>query len=380
MPRRAKGPRLWLRQRAGREPTWVILDRGKEHRTRCGEGDLARAERKLAEYIAAKYEPPKRSSKLAEIVIADIMTIYLREHAPHVANTDFLIHTAKPILDWWGTKTLADIRGQSCRDYVTWRCLKGVSDQTARHDLKTLRAAINYYHREYGPLDAVPAITMPAKGQPKDRWLTRSEAAKLIRLCRRFAGTMADDDIRRWMNSRLARFILIGIYTGTRKDSILKLKWTPSLTSGWIDLERGLLYRMGAQEASTNKRRPPCPIPPKLLAHLRRWKAIDAQYGWNDVCHYRGQTSDSLKRSWTNACERAGLGWYVEEEKEGEKMQVFKTDVTPHVTRHTCCTWLMHRGVPIAEAAGFVGMSVEMFDRVYGHHHPDYMKKASGRG
>jgi hypothetical protein len=32
----------------------------------------------------------------------------------------------------------------------------------------------------------------------------------------------------------------------------------------------------------------------------------------------------------------------------------------------------MQAGVDKWEAAGFLGMSVEMLDRVYGHHHPDY--------
>jgi hypothetical protein len=29
------------------------------------------------------------------------------------------------------------------------------------------------------------------------------------------------------------------------------------------------------------------------------------------------------------------------------------------------------------EAAGFLGMSAEMIDRVYGHHHPDHLRRAA---
>lgn len=36
--------------------------------------------------------------------------------------------------------------------------------------------------------------------------------------------------------------------------------------------------------------------------------------------------------------------------------------------RHTAATWLMQAGVDKWEAAGFLGISVEMLDRVYGHH------------
>lgn len=349
MPRHAKGPRLWLHKRPGRAARWVILDAGRHHATGCGEGDRAGAERALGRYIADKYQPPTRESALDRIAIADVINIYLREHAPHVRNPEFLLHTATPIIDWWSNRTLADIRGQTCRDYVAWRCARGVSDQTARHDLKTLRAAIHYYHREYGPLAAVPSLTMPPKGAAKDRWLTRSEAARLLWAARQ--------------HPRLARFVLIGLYTGTRSAAILALKWTPSLHTGWIDLDAGILHRMGRLEVATAKRRPPCRIPDGLLPHLHRWRAMDLARGWSDVCHYQGSASRSIKRSWASARTRAGL----------------EPDVTPHVLRHTCCTWMMQRGVPVAEAAGFVGMSIEMVDRVYGHHSPDHQERAAGR-
>jgi integrase len=51
--------------------------------------------------------------------------------------------------------------------------------------------------------------------------------------------------------------------------------------------------------------------------------------------------------------------------------------VTPHTLRHTAATWLMQAGVDKWEAAGFLGMSVEMLDRVYGHHHPDHLRTAA---
>jgi integrase len=51
--------------------------------------------------------------------------------------------------------------------------------------------------------------------------------------------------------------------------------------------------------------------------------------------------------------------------------------VSPHTLRHTAATWLMQNGVPIWEAAGFLGMSAEMIDRVYGHHHPEHLAQAA---
>ena len=52
-------------------------------------------------------------------------------------------------------------------------------------------------------------------------------------------------------------------------------------------------------------------------------------------------------------------------------------DVTPHVLRHTCATWLMQKGVNLWDAAGFLGMTVQQLEATYGHHHPDYQCDAA---
>jgi hypothetical protein len=37
----------------------------------------------------------------------------------------------------------------------------------------------------------------------------------------------------------------------------------------------------------------------------------------------------------------------------------------------------MQSGAPTWEAAGFLATSRETIERVYGHHHPDYLKSAA---
>ncbi len=190
MPRPRKGARLYLRERPGRDPVYVILDGSLEVGTGCGRDRATDAERMLASYIAGKYEPPegdKGHVKLSDILIADVMTAYLREHAPYTASAAWIGHSVKPVLDWWGAKTLADVKGKACRDYVDWRTRqfvgntmklrsdgtmpepRMVSSATARHELTTLRAAIHHWHREHGPLPTLPAVTLPPPPAPRDR-------------------------------------------------------------------------------------------------------------------------------------------------------------------------------------------------------------------
>jgi integrase len=51
--------------------------------------------------------------------------------------------------------------------------------------------------------------------------------------------------------------------------------------------------------------------------------------------------------------------------------------ITPHILRHTAATWAMQRGVNVWDAAGWLGMSPEVLERVYGHHHPDFQRDAA---
>lgn len=349
MPRHAKAPRLLLRQRAGREPLWVILDRGQEKSTGCGEADTKGAEAKLGAYISGKHALPSKIGSLAQLNVADIMAIYLLEHAPTKPRSfSFLKATAAPIIEWWGEKTLADVNALNCEKYTKWR-KDFVSGQTARHDLKTLRSAIHYYHANHGPLDAVPKVTLTARVLGRIRWLTRSEMARLLWASRR--------------HEHVKRFLLIGRYTGTRSGATLALYWMENTKGGWIDLERGVIHRRGVREVESNKKKPPAKIHRRLLMFMRRWhtKDMGGDVKLTCICRWHGAEIKKLRRSWDTVRVAAGLG----------------SDVTPHVLRHTRVTWLLQEGLSYYEVGGSVGMSPKTVEEVYGHHHPEFQKRAA---
>lgn len=80
-----------------------------------------------------------------------------------------------------------------------------------------------------------------------------------------------------------------------------------------------------------------------------------------NVVAYDGRPTQKLRKPWYAAREFAGL----------------KRSVTPHILRHTRATWMMQQGIDLWEAAGALGMSVKMLEDTYGHHHPDFQKKAA---
>ena len=98
----------------------------------------------------------------------------------------------------------------------------------ARRDLETFRAAINHHAKE-GFHRGMVRVSLPLKGEARDRWLTRKEAAALIWHCWRHrekqtihSGTSKGDPVstNRRPLRHIARFILIGLYTGTRAGAI----------------------------------------------------------------------------------------------------------------------------------------------------------------
>ena len=181
-------------------------------------------------------------------------------------------------------------------------------------------------------LKAIPAVAveLPERPEPRDRWLTRTEAAHLIRSARTAQARLY-----------MPLFILLGLYTGRRKEAILSLRWPQvDLATGRIDFEV-------AGRRRTNKKRGVIQIPPRLLPHLRRARKRGTDLGY--VLHINGNRIKDLKRGFAAACDRAGL--------EG---------VSPHTLRHTAATWLMQSGTDIWQASGFLSMSMETLQRVMG--------------
>jgi integrase len=337
MPRRRSPPRLYLDKARGQ---WIIRDGATRVRTGSAESDRASAERRLAEYIGEKHRPASGPDPL----IADTLIVYSREHLQHKVSAPNYAYGVGLLAKWWGDKSLSDVTAANCRAYGLGRTSAAV-----RHDLEILRAAIKYWHKHHGPLPAIPAIVLPPKPEPRSRWMTRDEAAKLLRAALRVS-TRGQPSI--------ARFILLGIYTGSRSGVIRNLRWD------WIDFESGTMRRRDrrASEAK-NKRAPIVKLGRRILAHLRRWRRIDGR-GAVYVCERNGYTFGRMGYTWEKVLRLARL-----DDHDGK--------VTPHIMRHSRATWLMQKGVDPWEAAGHLGMTVQTLTRNYGHHHPGFQKKAA---
>jgi integrase len=362
MPRRSKGARLYLERarysadgRLVRHAVYVIRDGPTKRSTGFGESEIEQAQRALAEYLTARYEPSRvRDRDPASIKIADVISIYADDVAVRHARPKESATRLKNLLDFFGEQTLIDINKRTCAAYVAHRG----SEAAARRELEDLRAAIRY-HWSSGYCTALTPVALPRRSPSRDRWLTRQEAARLLRAAWRLREKQFGLPTDRPVAHHVARFVLIGLYTGTRAGAICRAAFEPGPGRAWIDLERGVFYRRAAGQRETRKRQPPVRLPSRLLVHLRRWHRLGLAR--RAVVEWNGEPVKRISKAFRSVREAAGLG----------------PDVVPHTLRHTAACWLAQAGVSIWEAAGFLGMTAETFERVYGHHHPDYQVEAS---
>jgi integrase len=328
MPRRSSGPRLYWDK--GRE-TWTIIDGRFHRRTGLGAADIKPAERALRDYIESKHKPAEGPNPL----LADVLAAYAEEHIKHTVSGKHILYDIGHLNRWWGTKRVTDISASSTRAY----CAHRNAGASARRELAFMNAAIQHWKANHAPMMPTPKIKLPPKPQPRQDFMTRSEAARFLWHARK--------------TTHLARFFVIGWYTGSRRSVITGLKWS------MVDLESGVMQRKERGGVVTKKRSPPVRIGLRLLAHLRRWKRLDGHAG--HIVSFRGKAISRPIRSWERIRILAGLPEHV----------------TPHILRHSRATHMLKQGVPIWEAANALGMSVTVMAQHYGHHSPDWQKDAA---
>ena len=324
MPR-STGPRLC--KVAGRD-AWHIYDERSRISTGC-------TDRREAESVLARYLEERRKPQ-ATAGIRSILDGYVdNRRSAKIPGLDRIEWAVRPLHKFFGEKPAEVVTQAECRRYADMRQREGVSASTARTELQALRAALRWAVASQ-IIPVSPIMWLPARPPPRDRWLTRDEADRLLEGASAF---------------HVRLFIVVGLHTAARKEAILGLPWSR------VDLDRRRIDFRDPAKAATRKRRPIVPINETLYQALADAK-IRATTEW--VIEWGGDRVISIKRGFREAAIRAGL--------EG---------VTPHVLRHTAATWMAQAGLPLWQVAGMLGNTEQMVQDTYGHHHPDYLKAAA---
>lgn len=330
MPRRSSGPKLWFDK--ARE-TWTIIDGRKRSRTGLNADETARAEEALGDYIAAKHTIRDGPNPL----LSDVLSAYSDEKLAGKVSEAHILYDIAHLNKWWGTKCVSDINSNNCKAYARHR----KAGASSRRELAFLGAAVKHWHAEHGPLRSIPVVVLPPAPAGRSHWMTREQAAVFLWHARK--------------TPHLARFFIIGWYTGTRRSKICGLRWS------MVDFKTKIMQRRPQGEMeSRNKKAPPVRMGKRLMAHLKRWRRMDGKKA-EFVITYQGKQVKNPTRAWAETRARAKLPAYI----------------TPHILRHTRATNMMQQRKDPWEASKALGMSLEMLTKVYGHHHPDWQKDVS---
>jgi hypothetical protein len=351
MPRPSKGPRLadeggmyYIRDTGGvHESTGVRVDESNR------EGSKAEAEKKLAAYILRKHDPAKalrdaghpNQAKIADVIADEMRQIEARTDLGKHRKTEF-IGLYERMNGWFGERVVGDLTGRLQEKYIAERMryvTKKVNGEltpvktdelapgAAYRDLKLLAGAINrYIQRDFGGAQLKFRPTLPdAPTKRSGFFRTRSEAARFIWT----AWRMRREGTGEYMWRHIARYTLVGLYSGSRNGDICGAALMPTIGRGYIDTENGFFRRKPTNKQETSKHQPTVPLHPKLLAHIRRWKRKGIAK--TAVVEFRGKPVAVVKEGWRTVAAAAGFSI---DPKDADK-------IVRHSVRHTAITWYM---------------------------------------
>ena len=351
MPRRSSGPKLkFFANRNYFYIVWTEDGRSRERSTYTS--DSAEAQIIFAQFLQ-RFTQKRGARDPSEVLVTDILTAYLERLESTGKDGERAGYAAIPLTKYFAGKSLTHAPSL-CEGYATWR---KVSASTVRRDLGILQSAIKHAFLSQLISRSV-SIVRPPESPARERWLTRQEAAYLIAGSLGFEPIVFDTKLRKpvkWKRVarpqyHLALFILIGLYTGRRKEAILSLRWSK------VDLARGKIDFRRDGVAETKKKRGQCAIPPRLQQHLMRAKKLEFDIG--NVILWEGKPVADIKTSFNKAVDR-----------------VYLENVSPHTLKHTAATWLMQSGKDPFKISDFLATSVLTLLKHYGHHNPDHQKE-----
>ena len=288
MPRRSQGPKLkFFENRMSYYIVWTEGKRSRELSTYTA--NSSEAQITFAQFLL-RHTQSSGLREPSEVLVSEVLTSYLQRLDATGKDGERAAYAAVPLTKFFMGKTVGEAPAL-CDGYRIWR---RVSASTVRRDLGVLQSAIKSAFNAQIITRSV-SITRPPESPPRERWLTRLEAAMLVAGALGFEPIAFDIRTRqptKWKRVvkpqyHLALFILIGIYTGRRKEAILSLRWPK------VDLKHNKIDFRRDGIAETKKKRGKCTIPPRLLPHLVRAKKLEFDIG--NVIQWEGKPVADIK-------------------------------------------------------------------------------------
>lgn len=317
----------------------VWWDGGQRRRLATGTADATRARQALEDF---RTQLDARPLKLS---VAEALDRYVAEREGKITALSRLKEAAKPLKAALGQLRVDQVHQTQWDSYARSRVTqpprrarpdfkpRPVSSGTLRREFNVLRATLRRAWKA-GHLARPPALEPPADSAPRDRYLTKDEARRLLEAC---------------VAPHVKVFVALAIFTGARRASILALTWDR------VDFRHGRVDFQEPGRRLTAKRRGIAPMNASLRtileeAHQIRESDYVVEYAGGPVPH-------GLRWSFARLCTRAKLTWRP----------------TPHHLKHSVASWLAMERVPIDQAADLLQTDPRTLRRTYRKFDPDYL-------
>jgi len=310
-------------------PNWYIQWFEHGHSQRASTRTSDRAE---AEAVLAAFRLVKGDVQPDDLTIPQVLEWYWTSHAKSLMRPDSANLSIRYLKPFFGATLAADLTLDMQEQYVAHRREAGAGDESIRRDLSVLSAALNRAVRYKRLAHRPPALTL-TPAPPRERWLTRKEAAALLR------------QMRGKRQAHVLLFTRLALYTGARTGAILDLTWDR------VDFDAGLIDFRKPGRPQTKKRRTVAPMTRKvrrMLLHARKHAR------GRHVISWAGERIGRVAKACIAAADRAGIEGF-----------------SPHVLRHTFASWAVQRRVPIYMVGKALGQTVASTTERYAKLAPD---------
>lgn len=314
---------------------WRIkLYRGKYAAVRSTGGQTERYSLRTADPAEAKRRLTDWLAKPTGETVGELVASYLADKDKTAIRAADLRGAWKQAEATFGHLRPDQITRDVCRQYRDQRYEAGRKPNTVRKELEVVRAALNFHKRGDRAV-----FELPPPPPPKERYLTRDEARRLLKACRRFPHARA--------------FIALSLATAARQSALLELTWDR------VDFgRRRITLSLGDSADQDRKRRATVPMNRRAYLYLR---VLQASATCPYVIEWGGHRVLSVKKGFAAACERAGL-----------------SGISPHVLRHTAASWMAEKGVDMFRISKFLGHSnSKVTEERYAKLHPDFLSDAA---
>ncbi|CDN46869.1 site-specific integrase [Neorhizobium galegae] len=222
-------------------------------------------------------------------------------------------------------------------------------------------------------------IFLPPKYEARSAIFSFEEIKRLIRAAyyHKGMGWVNGGPVKGLFTRRhLARFILLAVSTGSRKDKVERVGFKDEGDRPWVELWqepvmrthritgeerqvlvwRGRYHRLGDDEVKyKTKKAPSFPITEIAANRLARWRAQGIDYPCAYPYHRTGKQEPGDVKDGMRTLFDEVLG--------------VDNDAVIHIFRHTAATWMCSQAdLPLPSIAGYLGMSTETLVKTYAKH------------